>query len=175
MSLILNVHSLLITLILFVVRKSVHHHTIQINQPTRCNCFSRDYYSTYMCGSTCFGRLPAHHHEHTTALGTSGSTFGRKRLERSWSWLYPARPRPTTLQSFPSKGRTRGSWCSCMLLMMGVETPKTCWATYVRRVINSWKTVASGWLIYFSHALILVKLNISAVTDRNFSCVTSNF
>jgi len=22
-----------------------------------------------MCGSTCFGRLPAHHQEHTTALG----------------------------------------------------------------------------------------------------------
>jgi len=24
----------------FKVRKSVHHHTIQINQPTRCNNFS---------------------------------------------------------------------------------------------------------------------------------------
>jgi len=27
-----------------------------------------------MCGSTCFGRLPAHHQEHTTALGASGIT-----------------------------------------------------------------------------------------------------
>jgi len=27
-----------------------------------------------MCGSTCFGRLPAHHLEHTTALGASGFT-----------------------------------------------------------------------------------------------------
>ena len=25
---------------IFVVRKSVHHHTIQINQPTRCNSFT---------------------------------------------------------------------------------------------------------------------------------------
>jgi hypothetical protein len=39
-----------------------------------------------MCGSTCFGRLPAHHQEHTAALGTSGFTFGEKRLERCWSW-----------------------------------------------------------------------------------------
>jgi hypothetical protein len=29
-----------------------------------------------MCGSTCFGRLPARHQEHTTALGTSGFTVG---------------------------------------------------------------------------------------------------
>jgi hypothetical protein len=27
-------------LILFDVRKSVHHHAIQINQPTRCNSFT---------------------------------------------------------------------------------------------------------------------------------------
>jgi hypothetical protein len=70
----------------FDFRKSVVHHTIQINQPTRCSCFSRVYYSTFMCGSTCFGRLPAHHQEHTAALGASGSTFGRKRPERCWSW-----------------------------------------------------------------------------------------
>ena len=59
---------------------------VQIIPPTRCNCFSRIYYSTFICGSTCFGRLSAHHQEHTTALGASGSTFGRKRLERCWSW-----------------------------------------------------------------------------------------
>jgi hypothetical protein len=33
-----------------------------------------------MCGSTCFGRLPAHHQEHTTALGASGLTVGEQRL-----------------------------------------------------------------------------------------------
>ena len=44
------------------------------------------YYSTFICGSTCFGRLPAHHQEHTTALGASASTVGSKRLERCWSW-----------------------------------------------------------------------------------------
>jgi len=33
-----------------------------------------------MCGSTCFGRLLAHHQEHTTALGASGFTVGEQRL-----------------------------------------------------------------------------------------------
>jgi len=56
-----------------------------------------------MCGWTCFERLPAHHQEHTTAIGASGFTVGRKQQERCWSWsgqLKPARPRPTTLQPF---------------------------------------------------------------------------
>jgi hypothetical protein len=44
------------------------------------------YYLTFMCGSTCFGRLSAHHREPTTALGASGFTVGRKRLGRCWSW-----------------------------------------------------------------------------------------
>ena len=39
-----------------------------------------------ICGSTCFGRLSAHHQERTTALGASGFTFGVWRLERCWSW-----------------------------------------------------------------------------------------
>jgi hypothetical protein len=43
-------------------------------------------YLKFMCGSTCLGRLPAHHQEHTTALGASAFTVGVKRLERCWSW-----------------------------------------------------------------------------------------
>jgi hypothetical protein len=39
-----------------------------------------------MCGSTCFGRLSAHHQERTAALGASVFTVGKKRLERCWSW-----------------------------------------------------------------------------------------
>ena len=42
------------------------------------------YYLTFMCGSTCFGRLPAHHQEHATELGASSFTVGEKRLERCW-------------------------------------------------------------------------------------------
>ena len=33
---------------------------------------------TLMCGSTSFGRLPAHHQEHTTALGASAFTVAEK-------------------------------------------------------------------------------------------------
>jgi hypothetical protein len=39
----------------------MHHHTIQINQPTRCNNFLS--LLTFMYGSTCFGRPHAHHQE----------------------------------------------------------------------------------------------------------------
>jgi len=117
----------------FEFRKSMHHHMIQINQPTRRNSFtsllldvylwlnmfwaplcpsSRVYNCTrslwfyrwsvavgallvvvsdhvqrmFMCASTCFGSLSAHHQERTTALGASGFTIGVWRLERCWSW-----------------------------------------------------------------------------------------
>ena len=59
---------------------------------------------------------------------------------RGWGpcWSWSARPRPTTLQPLLSNGRTRGSWCSCKLLMMGGKTPETFWATHKRQVINFW-------------------------------------
>jgi hypothetical protein len=47
---------------------------IQINQQDAT--VSQVYYLTFMCGSTCFGRLSAHHQERTTALGASGFTAG---------------------------------------------------------------------------------------------------
>ena len=37
-------------------------------------------YLTFMCGSTCFGRLSAHHQERITALAASGFTVGAWRL-----------------------------------------------------------------------------------------------
>jgi hypothetical protein len=36
---------------------------------------SQVYYLTFMCGSKCFGRLPAHHQERTIALRASGLTI----------------------------------------------------------------------------------------------------
>ena len=44
---------------------------IQTNQPTRCNSFT-SLLLDVLCGSTCFGRLHAHHQEITTALTASG-------------------------------------------------------------------------------------------------------
>ena len=66
--------------------RSLTNTMIQIIQPTRCAKVSQVYYLTFMCGSTCFGRLPAHHQEHTAALGASGFTAEVWRLERCWSW-----------------------------------------------------------------------------------------
>jgi hypothetical protein len=37
---------------------------------------SQVYYLTFMCRSTCFGRLHSHHHELTTALTASGFNDG---------------------------------------------------------------------------------------------------
>jgi len=58
----------------FDVGKSVHLHKFKwINQLDAT--VSRVYYLTFS-GSTCFGRLHAHHQELTTALAASGFTVG---------------------------------------------------------------------------------------------------
>jgi hypothetical protein len=46
----------------FKVCKSVHHHTILINQPTRCNSLSSLLFDV-MYNSECFGRPHAHYQE----------------------------------------------------------------------------------------------------------------
>jgi hypothetical protein len=66
--------------------KTLTNIMIQIIQTTRCATVSQVYYSTLMCGSTCFERLPAHHQEHTAALGASGFTVEAWWLKRCWSW-----------------------------------------------------------------------------------------
>ena len=67
------------------VCKSVHHHTIQIIQPTRCNSFTSLLLDVYVWLNM-FRASPAHHQEHETALEASGFTVGEKRLQRCWSW-----------------------------------------------------------------------------------------
>jgi hypothetical protein len=57
------------------VRQISAHVKFQINQPDAT--VSQIYYLTFMCPSTCFGRLHAHHQELTTALTASGFTLER--------------------------------------------------------------------------------------------------
>jgi hypothetical protein len=58
----------------FVCQLIVSEVTIQIDQQDAT--VSQVHYLTFMCGSTRFGRLPAHHQEHTTALGASDFAVG---------------------------------------------------------------------------------------------------
>ena len=58
----------------------------QINQQDAT--VSQVHYLTFMCVSTCFGRLSAHYQERTNALGASGFTVGAWELERCWSWSH---------------------------------------------------------------------------------------
>ena len=53
---------------------------------------SQVYYLTFMCGSTCFGRLLAHHREHTTALGLAGNNLPDHDQQRSSRFSPTAKP-----------------------------------------------------------------------------------
>ena len=64
----------------FKVCKSVHHHKIQINQPTRCNNFSSLLLDVYV-QLKCFGSPNAHHQE----LNNCSSSFWFLPLERGGS------------------------------------------------------------------------------------------
>jgi len=59
---------------MFDVRKSVHHHTIQINQFNKMQQFHKFITWRLCVVQHCFGSLSAHHQEHTNALATSGFT-----------------------------------------------------------------------------------------------------
>jgi len=69
----------------FEVVRSVHHHTVQTNWPTRCNSFT-SLSLDVLCRWTCFGGLHAHHQELTTALRASGFTVGAWWQQRCWLW-----------------------------------------------------------------------------------------
>jgi hypothetical protein len=62
--------------ILFKVCKSVHHHTIQINQPTRCCNFSSLLLDVYLPGQHVSGVLTPIIRSSTIAVAASGFTFG---------------------------------------------------------------------------------------------------
>ena len=106
--------------------KSLHHHTIPINQSTRWNNFSCSYL-TFMYSSTYFGRPHAQHQE----LNNCSSSLWFYR----WSVVVavllvvvgPVITGPTTTNS----------------------TPETCWAVHKRQV-RTWEIVASSCLIYWN-------------------------
>jgi hypothetical protein len=72
-----------------------------------------------MCGSTCFGRFPAHHQEHTTALAAYGF------IVEAWSGR-AARPRTQHDYHYDTKVKPEAATAVIELLMMGGKTPETC-------------------------------------------------
>jgi hypothetical protein len=89
----------------FDICKSVHHHTIQINQPTRCNSLLLNIHMW-------LDMFRASHRPSSGPYNCTRSLWFYLWKETAGALLvmiWLARPQPTTIQSFPSKGRTRGS------------------------------------------------------------------
>jgi hypothetical protein len=86
----------------FDVRKIVPHHTIQINQPTRCSSFTSLLLDVYVW----LNMFRAPFRPSSGAYNCIRSLWFLP-LERRWSWS--GRPRPTRLQPPLSNGKTRGS------------------------------------------------------------------
>ena len=145
----------------FKVCKSVHHHTIKINQPTRCNNFS-SLLLMFMYSSTCFRCPHAHHqptrcnnfsslllmfmysstcfrcpHAHHQELNNCSSSLWFYRWSVGGAVLLVV-VRPTTTNSYHHAPTVKPEAATAIieLLMIGVRTPETCWAVHKRQVIN---------------------------------------
>jgi len=68
---------------------------------------SQVYYLKFICGSTCFGRLHAHHQELTTALTASGFTVGVLMVAALLVVVWPDHDQQHCYHQH-SNGKTRG-------------------------------------------------------------------
>jgi hypothetical protein len=65
--------------------------------------FHKFYYLTFMCRSTCFGRLHAHHQELITALTACGFTVGALVVAALLVVVWPVnRPEPEAVNPYPA-------------------------------------------------------------------------
>jgi hypothetical protein len=88
------------------VHKSVQHHTIQINQPTRCNSFTSLLLDVYVWLN--IFRAPFRPSSGAYYC-TRSLWFHRWRVAVGASLVVVCRPRPMKLQPPLSNGKTRGS------------------------------------------------------------------
>jgi len=120
------------TVFKFKVCKSVHHYTFQINQPTRCNNFSSlllDVYvqlSMFRASSRPSSKAQQLQWQPLVlSLGRGGgSAVGRGQASRPDHDQQHCHHHAPTVKPVVE------------LLMMGVRTPKTCWAVHKRQVIS---------------------------------------
>ena len=109
------------------VCKSVHHHTIQINQRTRCK-ISPVYYLTFIYSSTCFG-LPHTHHQELSNCSSSLWFYLRGVVIAVLLVVFgPVGPTTDQQQCYHHAPTVKPEAATAVveLLMMGVRTPKTC-------------------------------------------------
>jgi hypothetical protein len=121
------------SLLLFLLQQCCH--LIQINKPTRHNRFTSLLLDVYVW----LNMFRAPFRPSSEAYNcTRNLWFYRWRLAVGALLVVFCSPRPTALLPPRSNGKTRGSWCSCKLLMTDGKAPETCWATHKRQVINLW-------------------------------------
>jgi hypothetical protein len=107
----------------------VHHHTVQINHQPDASVF-QFIILTFIYGSTCFGRFPAHHQELNDRSSASGFTFVSL---CSWSGRLLARLRTQHNCHHNTKVKPEAATAVIELLMRSGETPETCWAVNKRQ------------------------------------------
>jgi len=136
---------------LFFLRfvKSVHHRTIQINHQPDATIF-HFIILTLIYSSTCFGRSPARRQELNDC---SGSLWFYLRIVVtvvlcSWSGR-PSRPRTQHDCHHDTKVKPEADTAVIELLMMGGETPETCWAIN-KRQDNKLKNCCMWLVIYLN-------------------------
>jgi len=122
----------------FKVCKSLHYHTFQINQPTRCNNFSSLLLDVYLqlnmfraFSRPSSGAQQLQQQPLVLPLERDGSSaVGRGRSGR------PDHDQQHCYHHAPTLKPETAAAAVVELLMMGVRTPETCWAVHKRQVIN---------------------------------------
>ena len=137
----------------FKVCKSVNHRTIQINHQPDATIF-QFIILTFIYGSTCFGRFPAHHQELNDC---SGSLWFYLRIVVtvvlcSWSGR-SARPRIQHGYHHDTKVKPEAATAVIKLLMMGGKTPETCWA--VNKCQDNKLENCSIWLVIYLNCTMM--------------------
>ena len=98
-------YTIYFTICEFKVCKSVHHHTVQINRPTRCNNFSCLLLNVYSYVQLNMFRASSRPSSGAKQLLQQPLILPLERVGSS--------PRPTALLPPRSNGKTRGCYSSC--------------------------------------------------------------
>jgi hypothetical protein len=128
----------------------VHHHTIQINQPARCNNFSSLLLDIYL--------------QLNMFRASSRPSSGAQQLRGDSSvvgcgWAgWPDHDQQHCYHHTP-KVKPEAATAVVALLMMGGRTPETCWAVNKHQVMNLRNCCI--WLLIYLNSLMLILITFS--------------